>query len=93
MVLFTSAIVVGALLLLGVVLVLQGLSGAVDHLAVQPFFGVFLNAFNRANFRNPDTNWGRLNAAGDCSPCRAQFGTISGTAPARNIQIGLKVSF
>jgi hypothetical protein len=53
----------------------------------------FFNAFNRANFRNPDTNWGRLNAAGDCSPCRAQFGTISDTAPARNIQLGLKVSF
>jgi hypothetical protein len=36
-----------AIQLLGVVLVLQGLSGAIDHLAVQPFFGVFLNAFNR----------------------------------------------
>jgi hypothetical protein len=35
-----------AIQLLGVVLVLQGLSGAIDHLAVQPFFGVFLNAFN-----------------------------------------------
>ena len=33
-----------AIQLLGVV---QGLSGAVDHLAVQPLFGVFLNAFNR----------------------------------------------
>ena len=36
-----------AIQLLGVVLTLQGLSGAIDHLAVQPFFGVFLNAFNR----------------------------------------------
>ncbi|HJU03233.1 MAG TPA: hypothetical protein VJ966_18715 [Actinomycetes bacterium] len=36
-----------AIQLLGVVLILQGLSGAIDHLAVQPFFGVFLNAFNR----------------------------------------------
>ena len=51
------------------------------------------NAFNRANFRNPDTNWGRLNAAGDCSPCRSQFGTISDTAPGRNIQLGLKLTF
>ena len=31
----------------GLVLILQGLSGAIDHLAVQPFFAVFLNAFNR----------------------------------------------
>ena len=36
-----------AIQLLGVVLTVQGLSGAIDHLAVQPFFGVFLNAFNR----------------------------------------------
>jgi hypothetical protein len=33
--------------LLGIVMVLQGLSGAIDHLAVQPFFGLFLNFFNR----------------------------------------------
>ena len=51
------------------------------------------NAFNRANFRNPDTNWGRLNTAGDCSPCRSQFGTISDTAPGRSIQLGLKLNF
>lgn len=31
----------------GIILFLQGVSGAVDHLAVQPFFGVFLNLFNR----------------------------------------------
>ena len=36
-----------AIQLLGVVLALQGLSGAIDRLAVQPFFSVFLNAFNR----------------------------------------------
>jgi len=35
-----------AIQLLGVVMTLQGLSGAIDHLAVQPF-AVFLNAFNR----------------------------------------------
>jgi hypothetical protein len=33
--------------LLGLVLALQGISGAIDHLAVQPFFGLFLNLFNR----------------------------------------------
>jgi hypothetical protein len=36
-----------ALQLTGVVLALQGVSGAIDHLAVQPFFGVLLNFFNR----------------------------------------------
>lgn len=36
--------------LLGVVMVLQGVSGAIDHLAVQPFFGLFLNIFNRVVF-------------------------------------------
>ncbi|MEV6867712.1 hypothetical protein AB0M44_42835 [Streptosporangium subroseum] len=33
--------------LLGIVMILQGISGAIDHLAVQPFFGIFLNFFNR----------------------------------------------
>ena len=33
--------------LLGFVLALQGISGAIDHLAVQPFLGLFLNLFNR----------------------------------------------
>jgi hypothetical protein len=33
--------------LLGLVLALQGISGAIDHLAVQPFFSLFLNLFNR----------------------------------------------
>jgi hypothetical protein len=28
-------------------MLLQGISGAIDHLAVQPFFGAFLNLFNR----------------------------------------------
>jgi hypothetical protein len=31
---------------LGLVLTLMGISGAIDHLAVQPFFG-FLNVVNR----------------------------------------------
>jgi hypothetical protein len=33
--------------LAGLVMVLQGISGAVDHLAVQPFMGILLNLFNR----------------------------------------------
>ncbi|RBQ14466.1 hypothetical protein DP939_40585 [Spongiactinospora rosea] len=28
-------------------LTLQGISGAIDHLAVQPIMGIFLNVFNR----------------------------------------------
>ncbi|GAA2906994.1 hypothetical protein GCM10010517_73370 [Streptosporangium fragile] len=36
-----------AIRLLGIFLVLQGVSGAIDHLAVQPFFGAVLNLFNR----------------------------------------------
>lgn len=31
----------------GVVMLLQGVSGAIDHVAVQPFFGFVLNFFNR----------------------------------------------
>jgi hypothetical protein len=36
-----------AVQLLGLFLALQGISGAIDHVAVQPFFGLFLNLFNR----------------------------------------------
>ena len=36
-----------AIQLLGVVMALQGISGAIDHLAVQPFMGILLNLFNR----------------------------------------------
>jgi hypothetical protein len=32
---------------IGLVLALQGVRGAIDHLAVQPFLGLFLNLFNR----------------------------------------------
>ncbi|MEV0195664.1 hypothetical protein [Nonomuraea sp. NPDC050691] len=31
----------------GLIMLLQGVSGAIDHLAVQPFMGLFLNFFNR----------------------------------------------
>jgi hypothetical protein len=46
------------------------------------FQGDFFNAFNRANFNNPNTN--RNDAA---------FGTITASAPGRNIQLGLKLTF
>jgi hypothetical protein len=36
-----------SLQLIGFVMVLQGVSGAIDHLAVQPFMGLLLNFFNR----------------------------------------------
>ncbi|MDH2425963.1 hypothetical protein [Sphaerisporangium sp. TRM90804] len=32
---------------IGFVMMLQGVSGAIDHLAAQPFFGIFLNFFHR----------------------------------------------
>ncbi|GIH77063.1 hypothetical protein [Planobispora longispora] len=39
---------------LGLYLVAAGISGTVDHLAVQPFLGPFLNAFNRFVIPNVD---------------------------------------
>ena len=33
--------------LVGFILVLMGISGAIDHLAVQPYMGLLLNLFNR----------------------------------------------
>jgi hypothetical protein len=33
--------------LVGFVMTLQGISGAIDHLAVQPFMSLLLNFFNR----------------------------------------------
>jgi hypothetical protein len=33
--------------LLGFVMTLQGVSGAIDHLAVQPFMSLLLNFYNR----------------------------------------------
>lgn len=36
-----------AIELVGFILVLMGISGAIDHLAVQPFMGLLLNLFNR----------------------------------------------
>jgi hypothetical protein len=36
-----------AMQLIGFIMVLEGISGAIDHLAVQPFMGILLNLFNR----------------------------------------------
>jgi hypothetical protein len=36
-----------AMQLVGFIMVLEGISGAIDHLAVQPFMGILLNLFNR----------------------------------------------
>ncbi|MGW0809502.1 hypothetical protein [Nonomuraea sp. NPDC002799] len=33
--------------MLGLFMVAEGVSGTIDQIAVQPFFGVVLNAFNR----------------------------------------------
>lgn len=46
------------------------------------FQGDFFNAFNQVNLNNPNTN--RNDAA---------FGTITASAPGRNIQLGLKLTF
>ncbi|GAA1289909.1 hypothetical protein GCM10009609_66940 [Pseudonocardia aurantiaca] len=35
---------------MGLVLVLMGISGTIDHLFLQPILGPFLNAFNRYVF-------------------------------------------
>jgi Carboxypeptidase regulatory-like domain/TonB-dependent Receptor Plug Domain len=48
------------------------------------------NAFNRANFKNPDVSYGTLSNG---LPSNTAFGTITNTGPARNIQFGLKLSF
>ena len=40
--------------LLGVLLVLVGISGTIDHLFTQPFFGIVLNSFNRWVVPNVD---------------------------------------
>jgi hypothetical protein len=52
----------------------------------------FFNAFNRANFRNPDVGFANLNATGTGSS-NGNFGKITTTGPARNIQFGLKLNF
>ncbi|MGV9327034.1 hypothetical protein ACWDR1_11730 [Streptosporangium sandarakinum] len=38
---------VKAIQFIGFVMVLQGVSGTIDRLFVQPFMGIFLNFFNR----------------------------------------------
>jgi len=58
------------------------------------------NAFNRANFKNPDVAFGTLstqtNPDGSVTrigPSNGAFGKISNTGPAHNIQFGLKLDF
>ncbi|MFG3438145.1 hypothetical protein ACGF0J_12970 [Nonomuraea sp. NPDC047897] len=36
-----------AIRLLGILMILEGVSGTIDEIAVQPFMGIVLNAFNR----------------------------------------------
>jgi hypothetical protein len=50
------------------------------------------NAFNRANFKAPDVNFGTLNTATN-GPSNTAFGTITNTGPARNIQFAFKLDF
>ncbi|MET0134080.1 MAG: hypothetical protein ABW215_10860 [Kibdelosporangium sp.] len=45
--------------LLGVLLVLVGISGTIDHLFHQPVFGIVLNSFNRFVIPNVDFLVGR----------------------------------
>jgi hypothetical protein len=55
------------------------------------------NAFNRANFKNPDVAFGTLLTdsvtGARIGPSNTAFGKISSTGPARNIQFGLKLDF
>jgi len=55
------------------------------------------NAFNRANFKNPNTGWGTcatfVNGVCTSPPSNGGFGKIGSTGPARNIQFGLKLDF
>ncbi|MGH9841001.1 MAG: hypothetical protein ACREEM_19780, partial [Blastocatellia bacterium] len=46
------------------------------------FQGDFFNAFNRVLLNNPNTNVTSLD-----------YATINGTAPGRNIQLGLRLTF
>ncbi|MBB6346927.1 hypothetical protein ACWGH8_39195 [Nonomuraea muscovyensis] len=36
-----------AIRFLGILMILEGVSGTIDQIAVQPFMGIVLNAFNR----------------------------------------------
>ena len=59
----------------------------------------FFNAFNRANFRAPDTGFASLsldaagNRIGNGGSSNGNFGKITTAGPARNIQFGLKLNF
>ena len=51
----------------------------------------FFNAFNRTNFRDMDT--GLATAPFGTSPSNLAFGTLTASGPARNIQLGMKLTF
>jgi len=57
------------------------------------------NAFNRANFRSPDTGFANLsvdaagNRIGNGGSSNGNFGKITTAGPARNVQLGLKLNF
>jgi hypothetical protein len=46
------------------------------------FVADFFNTFNQTNFNNPNTE-----------TTNVSYGTINGTAPGRNLQLGLKLTF
>jgi len=54
----------------------------------------FFNAFNRTNFTNPGTAMGNVTTInGVQTYSNRAFGTITGAAPGRNVQLGLKLTF
>jgi hypothetical protein len=57
----------------------------------------FFNAFNQTNFGNPTTDMPALVTTPGADPRQniktSSFGSISGAAPGRNIQLGLKLTF
>ena len=54
----------------------------------------FFNAFNRTNFNNPGTDLGSVTLVnGVPTSSNRAFGTVSGAAPGRSVQLGLKLTF
>jgi hypothetical protein len=55
----------------------------------------FFNAFNHTNFNNPNTTMPALTTGADprVNIRTSGFGSITGAAPGRNVQIGLKLTF
>jgi hypothetical protein len=54
----------------------------------------FFNAFNQTNFNNPGTTLGSVTTInGVQTYSNRAFGTVTGAAPGRNVQLGLKLTF